>query len=323
MDGLLTNYAWSPQNRLTHIVRDGRTTDNTYDGIGRLQTSTDTTTTPTPGNAGGGAGGGSGGGMVGQPTVTSSVWDGLSVLTQTNPASGTTSMVRDVTGNVAIQTSTLTIPGTGIRWNLTDAQGSPIAQTIGGAVTEQATYGDYGNQTFNTPGWNATVGFGGEITDPTNDLNSYYARQYDPVTATWLSPDPYQGSVSASQTQNRYAFVSGNPTTNTDFLGYCYQNYTTGNYIGVNCGGKPIGPGLETFTSEKSVGNAATGPVRNLTTTTTRNSPHTFPKPWPPRKATRKTTLSGATRRRPRVEATPSRAATSLLLIGPAETVLA
>ncbi|AZI57857.1 hypothetical protein EH165_06525 [Nakamurella antarctica] len=234
VDGLMTNYTWSPQNRLTKIIRDGRTTDNTYDGIGRLQTSTDTTTTPTTG----GGGSGSGGSAVGQPTVTSSVWDGLSVLTETNPASGTTNMVRDITGNVAIQASTLTTPGTGIRWNLTDAQGSPVAQTIGGTVTEQATYGDYGNQTFNTPGWNATVGFGSEITDPTNHLNSYYARQYDPATATWLSPDPHPWSAAASQTQNRYAFVAGNPTTNTDYLGYCPLNSSdfTG---GPRCGGQP------------------------------------------------------------------------------------
>ncbi|AZI57856.1 hypothetical protein EH165_06520 [Nakamurella antarctica] len=244
VDGSTTNYGWSPQNRLTKILRDGRTTDNTYDGIGRLQTSTDTNTTGA-GNAGGGnagagnAGGGvANGGVVGQPTVTSSVWDGLSILAETNPASGTTSMVRDITGNVAIQASTLTTPGTGVRWNLVDAQGSPIAQTVGATITEQASYGDYGNQTFNTPGWNATVGYGGEITDPTNDLNSYYARQYDPVTATWLSPDPYQGSALASQTQNRYAFVSGNPTTNTDFLGYCPLNSSdfTG---GPRCGGQP------------------------------------------------------------------------------------
>ncbi|WP_263372392.1 RHS repeat domain-containing protein [Granulicella cerasi] len=62
-------------------------------------------------------------------------------------------------------------------------------------------------------------------------------RDYSPLSGTWLSPDPYAGSydVSNPQSLNRYAYVSNNPMSFIDPLGFvgnfydqngCYHYYT-------------------------------------------------------------------------------------------------
>lgn len=78
------------------------------------------------------------------------------------------------------------------------------------------------------PGWNATTGYTGEKTDPTVGLNLFHARAYDPASATWLSADPRSGSALDSQSQNRYAYVSNNPTSNQDMLGYSSGGFLSG-----------------------------------------------------------------------------------------------
>ncbi|CAD5989867.1 RHS repeat-associated core domain-containing protein [Agreia sp. COWG] len=141
-------------------------------------------------------------------------------MQQSNPASGTTAQVRDALGGVALQASDLSTADTGTRWNLLDNLGSVAAQAVGGSVTQLADYDDFGGQSFATTGWNAVPGFGSEQSDPSYNLNSYFSRQYDPGTGSWLSQDSYRGLLSQPQSVNRYAFVTNNPATLSDVLGY-------------------------------------------------------------------------------------------------------
>ncbi|WP_202565679.1 RHS repeat protein [Agreia sp. COWG] len=198
--GVNTNYSWSDAGRMTGVSREGRSTTYGYDGLGRQQTSTDTT-------------------GLGSQTTTS-VWSGTSIVQQSNPASGTTAQVRDALGGVALQASDLSTADTGTRWNLLDNLGSVAAQAVGGSVTQLAGYDDFGGQSFATTGWNAVAGFGSEQSDPSYNLNSYFSRQYDPGTGSWLSQDSYRGLLSQPQSVNRYAFVTNNPATLSDVLGY-------------------------------------------------------------------------------------------------------
>ncbi|MBF4636294.1 hypothetical protein ITJ38_17925 [Agreia pratensis] len=87
-------------------------------------------------------------------------------------------------------------------------------------MTQLAGYDDFGSQNFGTTGWNAVAGFGSEQSDPSYNLNSYFSRQYDPGTGSWLSQDSYRGLLTQPQSVNRYAFVTNNPATLTDVLGY-------------------------------------------------------------------------------------------------------
>jgi hypothetical protein len=65
--------------------------------------------------------------------ASTQVWDGLEVVHQSGPF-GDTSLVRDVTGDVAIQTGDGLLSG-GDRWGLTDRLGSTIGQTSGSRIT--------------------------------------------------------------------------------------------------------------------------------------------------------------------------------------------
>ncbi|RFA13702.1 hypothetical protein B7R21_07665 [Subtercola boreus] len=213
--GVTTAYTWSDAGRMTGTTRDGRQTSYAYDGLGRQQSATDTT-------------------PLGSQTTTS-VWSGTSLVQQTNPASGTTSQVLDARGSVALQASTLQTADTGTRWNLLDRLGSVAAQAVGGSVTQLAAYDDFGGASFETSGWNAVAGFGGQPADPTSGLSSYFSRQYDPSTGSWLSPDAARGLLTDPQSLHRYAFVTNNPTTMADRLGFRPYNPTG---IGVqNMGG--------------------------------------------------------------------------------------
>jgi len=60
----------------------------------------------------------------------------------------------------------------------------------------------------------------GQNWDDENALYHFYAREYDPVTGTWLQQDPYRGRLVEPETLHRYGYVGGNPVNNIDFLGF-------------------------------------------------------------------------------------------------------
>ena len=194
-NGVTTDFTYQTNNRLTGVSRDGRSSSYAYDGLGRQLNTTETS------------------GLGSQ--TTKSVWDGTSVVQQSNPASGTSTLMRDAFGDVALQT------GNGDpSWTLLDRLGTTAAQAVGGSVAQLSTFDDWGNQSFDTVGWNSVVNYTGETTDPGYGLNNYYARTYDPTTGLWMSQDSWRGLLTEPQTVARYAYVGNNPASLWDILGF-------------------------------------------------------------------------------------------------------
>ena len=194
-NGVTTDFTYQTDNRLTGVRRDGRSSTYAYDGLGRQLNTTETS------------------GLGSQ--TTKSVWDVTSVVQQSNPAFGTSTLMRDAIGEVALQT------GAGEpSWALLDGLGTTAAQAVGGSVTQLSTFDDWGTQSFDTIGWTSAVYYTGETTDAGYGLNSYYSRTYDPTTGSWMSQDSWRGLLAEPQTIARYAYVGINPASLWDILGF-------------------------------------------------------------------------------------------------------
>ena len=69
-------------------------------------------------------------------------------------------------------------------------------------------------------GASLSLGFTGELTDPTTGLVDLRARELDPTLGRFLSADTMQPNAPGSQGYNLYAYVANNPTTWTDPSGH-------------------------------------------------------------------------------------------------------
>jgi RHS repeat-associated protein len=76
-----------------------------------------------------------------------------------------------------------------------------------------STFDDWGNQSFDTIGWNSAVNYTGETTDAGYGLNNYYSRSYDPTSGSWMSQDSWRGLLTEPQSLSRYAYVNNSPAT--------------------------------------------------------------------------------------------------------------
>ena len=56
--------------------------------------------------------------------------------------------------------------------------------------------------------------------DPETGLYHFYARYYDPERGVWLTQDSWKGAIPSPETQHRYVYVTDNPITELDVLGY-------------------------------------------------------------------------------------------------------
>ncbi len=130
-------------------------------------------------------------------------------------------LVRDPLDQVALQSAAPGGTSSGPAWDLQDRLGSTTAQTNpSGAVTDLASYSDFGIPVYATTGFSAATGYTGVASNPTTGLTSFHARTYDPQAATWLSSDPTGGTVTDPGSQNHYGYAGSNPTTFIDHLGY-------------------------------------------------------------------------------------------------------
>ena len=110
--------------------------------------------------------------------------------------------------------------------------------TSGGTITRQ-WFDPWGSPRASTGTPPTEVGHTGQHTDPTG-LMHYGARLYDPVYATFITPDTIVPNPANPQDLNRYAYVRNNPTTNTDPSGnqpYVPDAGAACTYVG--CGGTP------------------------------------------------------------------------------------
>jgi RHS repeat-associated protein len=200
----VTDYTYTADDRLAGIDQGLREVAYEYDGLGRALTETVWS-------------------LLELQSEVEQVWDGMVVVAQ-NSAAGTTSLVRDVLGDVAVQSTPGLLGATDTRWGLTDRLGSTIGQAQGSKVGQLAEYSDWGVPTFDTLGWNSETGYTGELGDTTAGLVNFYVRSYDPSAGSWLQADPYRGTLTDPETLGRYGYVTGNPTTLTDAFGYAASN---------------------------------------------------------------------------------------------------
>ena len=231
----ITNYTYTPDDRLAEIDQGLREVEYEYDGLGRGLTEEVTS-------------------LLVLTDQTEQLWDGMVVVGQDSTAFGDTSLVRDVTGDVAIQASDALLGTTDKRWGLTDRLGSTIGQGQGSKIGQLAKYSDWGVLLPGTLGWDSDTGYTGELGDTTTGLWNFYARNYDPMAATWLQADPYRGTLTDPETLSRYGYVGNNPTTASDAFGFVkqqrMQTITAGKAFGSSTKmkgndskGKPSAPG--------------------------------------------------------------------------------
>lgn len=215
--GVATQYAYNPAGQTTRVSRDGRTTSYGYDGLGRNTSVTDQT-------------------RYGS-SLTHTSFNGLEPTQSTDSRSGTTTLVRDALGNLAEH---VTQDGKAT-WDLLDRLGSTIAGATGGSITQLSSYEDWGTQRFESGGWSAAENFTGEQSDPTEGLNHYYARAYDPGAGVWTSMDPWRGLVTQPQSLHRYGYAWNNPSSNVDIDGnLCARVNPGSDALPVGCGAPPV-----------------------------------------------------------------------------------
>jgi RHS repeat-associated protein len=83
------------------------------------------------------------------------------------------------------------------------------------AVHQSIIYDAFGNP-IDVVGPGQTIyGYTGEPTDP-NELVYLRNRYYNPNLGTFISQDPYEGSMNNPMSLNRYAYVQNNPVNMTD-----------------------------------------------------------------------------------------------------------
>lgn len=110
-----------------------------------------------------------------------------------------------------------------------DGLGSVSAWTNqAGKETQEYTYAPYGrlidnngpDNSSNKTGPHNSLTFSGKLWDA--ELETYYfgARDYDPATGTWLTPDPYRGRLVEPMTLHRYGYVANNPINLVDPYGF-------------------------------------------------------------------------------------------------------
>lgn len=192
-----------------------------------------------------------------QQTLT---WDDQDKLTQVNDTkTGTTGYVYDADGNLIERrdptATTLYLPGeevrldkntntlaatryythgtqtiamrtaAGVQWLAPDQQGTADLQID--AVTEQVTerrFTPYGQPRGDASGvWGGDKGFVGGTIEPATQLTQLGAREYDPVTGRFISPDPVVNPDNPQQI-NGYSYAENNPATSSDPTGLCDPN---------------------------------------------------------------------------------------------------
>ncbi|WP_058622536.1 DUF6531 domain-containing protein [Microbacterium testaceum] len=211
-------YSWNELGQLTGYSDASGSTGFGYDGLGRrVSTSTQSAF---------------------GTTSTATVWDGLQPVQDTSDRAGTTTLVRDVAGELLLEGRS----AGAATWGLLDRLGSAVAQ-VGDArlglalngpaqaardaltdrnarITQVSSGSDWGVPEFSTSGWNASVGYSGERSDPVARLDLFFSRGYDSRSGSWLSRDAWSGSRADPSSLNGYGFVSGNPVTLRDAFGF-------------------------------------------------------------------------------------------------------
>lgn len=188
---------WTPDQNLATDTTPAGTTSYTYDPGGNLLLQKD------PGQ------------------VTAYLFGGAQQLTL-NTATGTITGTRFLTlpgGETVVRTGT----GTAYNFEITDQHDTAtltLDHTAASPTWRQ--YTPYGAPRGTAPpSWPDNHAFLGKPADPATTLTTIGARQYDPATGRFISPDPLLDTANP-QTTNSYAYAADNPVTNSDPTGQYY-----------------------------------------------------------------------------------------------------
>jgi RHS repeat-associated protein len=194
-----TTYTWDSRNRLTQITSPTTTATFQYDGLGRRVARTVNGST------------------------TQYVYDGPQAIGEiTNGQAAALLTGLQIDEVIARYTSA------GTRTYLTDALGSVIAQTNDQqAVQNFYAYTPYGETQTLGPDEGDPIHYTARENDGTA-LYFYGARYYDPVLKRFVSEDP----IGLGAGTNVYAYVGGDPVSNSDPLGLFPGGLPSGNQAG-------------------------------------------------------------------------------------------
>jgi RHS repeat-associated protein len=115
-----------------------------------------------------------------------------------------------------------------------DRQGTSLLSIDSGSAqtVNRRYYDPYGNPIGTPPGaWPGTKGFVGGTNDPATTLTNLGAREYNPATGSFLSPDPLLLPYNP-QDLNPYAYSADNPSTNSDPSGELFCGFSCGGWNG-------------------------------------------------------------------------------------------
>ncbi|HLK12957.1 MAG TPA: RHS repeat-associated core domain-containing protein [Candidatus Binatia bacterium] len=137
---------------------------------------------------------------------------------------------------------------------VTDEVGSVrlVVDAGSGAVAERLDYDSFGNVIADTSPGFQPFGFGGGVRDRDTGLVHMGAREYDPVTGRFTTPDPLRFAGAAT---NLYAYAGDDPLDRGDPLGlgsFDWQSFLAGVASGVVEGVKSIG---SVFGITQTIGN--------------------------------------------------------------------
>lgn len=120
--------------------------------------------------------------------------------------------------------------------DLNESSQATILTTVNGFSTITRRRADpYGNPLGAQPSWPDQNGFLNQPKTAYTGLIDMGARIYDPTQGRFLSVDPVLAPLNPQQ-NNGYSYGGNNPINRPDPTGMCYQDYSTGNYVGVDCG---------------------------------------------------------------------------------------
>ena len=185
-------YTWDGANRVLTFANSASSTSSsfTYNGIGRLVRVIDYHS----------------GSLVADHSYT---WCGsMLCLAHDNTQSGSPVSAQYFGQGV--------ISGTTPYYYVQDRLGSVMQMISGsGNVAAQYSYDPYGNRTTVSGTLASAVGYAGYFYNATSGLDFTLNRAYDPTHARWLNRDP----IGEAGGVNLYAYVNGNPVSDTDPLG--------------------------------------------------------------------------------------------------------
>lgn len=105
-------------------------------------------------------------------------------------------------------------------WYQLDGLDSVVALTdANGEISDALLYEEYGQQLVGMSELQVFA-YTAQDYDVETGLYHFYARYYDANTGVWLTQDEYRGRVESVTSLSRYLYVSDNPVTKLDSMGY-------------------------------------------------------------------------------------------------------